>query len=210
MVVAGIIIVISSVVLTSNGSFNKTLILANTAYDIALTLRSAETYGLGSRIAPGGVANAGYGLNFKSATPGSFTLFADIYPPSSSSSRCHQAADPSAPDARPGDCAYEADRGERVTDYNLGNGITVSNFCARASGGWSCANAHDGYGGGLTSLDIVFARPNPEAYISVNGLYSALFRVTQACLTISSPQDSKRFISILTSGQITANAPSCP
>ena len=79
MVVLTIIVVITTVVVASQSSFNKTLILVNTAYDIALTLRSAETYGLGSR-AFGGVVNAGYGLNFQSGTPQSFTLFADTYP----------------------------------------------------------------------------------------------------------------------------------
>ena len=56
MVVLAIIVTITGVTLTSQTSFNKTLVLANTAYDIALTLRSSQTYGLGSR-AFGGITN---------------------------------------------------------------------------------------------------------------------------------------------------------
>ncbi len=206
MVVLTIIVIITVVVLTSHSSFNKTLILANTAYDIALSLRSAETYGLGSR-AVGTTVNAGYGLHFQSGTPGSFTLFADTYPSPSVSSVCHPINDVSAPNAQSGNCSYESGQGEKVTSYALGNGITISDFCAYSTSSWSCAYA---LGGGLSSLDIVFARPNPEPFISVNGSYSASFPATSACLTVSSPQGGAHYISVSASGQINANAVSCP
>ena len=206
MVVFAIITIIMAVVLTSQSSFNKTLILANTAYDIALTLRSIETYGIGSR-AFGTTVNAGYGLHFESGTPGSFTLFADTNPVPSVSSVCHPISDASAPNAQPGDCIYEPDYAERVASYTLGNGITVSDFCAYALGGWSCAYAH---GGGLTALDIVFARPNPEPFMSVNGLYSTSNPVTAACIAVTSPKGGAQYISVAASGQINANAAQCP
>lgn len=206
MVVLTIIVTITAVVLTNQSSFNKTLILTNTAYDIALTLRSAQTYGIGSR-ATGISANAGYGIDFQKATPGFFTLFADAYPAPSTLSVCHPTNDASAPDARPGDCAYQSNQGEKVMDYMLGNGITVNDFCAYALGSWSCAHAQ---GGGLSSLDIVFARPNPDPFISTNGSYSTDFPVTAACLAITSPQGGAHFISISAAGQITATAASCP
>lgn len=206
MVVLTIIVVITVVVLASQSSFNKTLILANTAYDIALALRSAETYGLGSR-ASGTTLNAGYGLHFQSGTPASFTLFADTYPLPSTSSVCHPIADASAPNAQSGNCSYESGQGEKVTAYALGNGITVSDFCAYISGSWSCAYSR---GGGLSSLDIVFARPNPNPFISVNGSYSASFPATSACLTVTSQQGGAHYVSVSASGQITANAVSCP
>ena len=206
MVVLTIIMVITVVVLVSQSSFNKTLILANTAYDVALTLRSAETYGLGSR-AFGTTVNAGYGIHFESGTPGSFTLFADRYPAPSVSSVCHPINDASAPNAQSGNCSYEPNQGEKVTSYTLGNGITIRDFCAYALGSWSCAAAH---GGGLTSLDIVFARPNPEPFISVNGSYTTALPITAACITLTSPQEGLQYISVGSSGQITANAAPCP
>ncbi|MBU6388703.1 type II secretion system GspH family protein [Patescibacteria group bacterium] len=203
MVVLAIILALSVVILSSQSTFNKTLVLANTAYDVALTLRSAETYGLGSRAA-GTVANAGYGLHFEKAQPGTITLFADAYPAPSTLSVCHPTSDASAPDARPGNCVYDSAQGEKVVDYTLGNGITVSDFCAYA-GSWSCAN-----NGSLSSLDIIFSRPNPEPLISTNGLYSGINPPTAACLVIHSPQGGSRFISIGASGQIIANAASDP
>ena len=206
LVVVAIILIVTSLAFVSQSSFNKTLILANTAYDIALTLRSTETYGLGSRSLAGG-SNTGDGLNFDATTPGSFTFFADVSPSPSTAPGCHQTSDPSAPDARPGDCVYQEDQGEKVTTYTLGNGIVVSNFCAYSLGVWSCAHSGDET---LSSLDIVFVRPNADPFMSVNGLYSTAFPVTQACIALSSPQGGERFVSVAASGAITANALSCP
>ena len=149
MVVLAIIVILTGIVLTSQSTFNKTLVLANTAYDIALTLRTAETYGLGSR-AFGSSANAGYGIDFNHATPGSFTLFADTNLPNAATCHGLPTGGASAPDAQPGNCIYDG-ASEQVTDYMLGNAVTVSDFCAYALGSWTCAASH---GSTLTSLDM--------------------------------------------------------
>ena len=210
LVVFTIIVVITAVVLASQGNFNKTLVIANTAYDVALALRSAETFGLGSR-AFGTTVNAGYGLHFESGTPGSFTLFIDTYPPPSPSSVCHPTSDASAPSAQSGNCAYDTSpTNERVQTYTLGNGITVGNFCAKSSNSWSCVYPRGAYSGGLSSLDIVFARPNPTPFMSKDGVYSTFFPLTAACLVITSPQGGEKYISVVASGQISANAATCP
>lgn len=197
MVVVAIIGIISAVVVTNQSSFSNTITLSNTAYDVALTLRSAQTYGIGGRAAFGAAANAGYGLHFNRARPESFILFADIYPRPSISS-CHPTSNPSAPDAKPGNCSYDQDKREKVVGYTIGNGMVVSKLCAY-SGSWSCE---------LSSIDIVFLRPNPNPFISTNGSYSS--SVSSACLTIRSPQGGERYISVAASGQINANATSCP
>jgi len=204
LVVLAIIVTITSVVLTSQSSFNKTLILANTAYDVALSLRSAATYGLGGRAIS--MSPTGYGMHFELSTPGSFTLFADTYPPPSALS-CHPAGDQTTLDAQPGNCSYEWDQDQMVMTYALGNNITIGDFCASSSGAWSCAYAE---GGGLTALDIVFARPDADPFMSVNGGYSTVSPVTSACLKISSPLGGERYVAVSSTGRITANATSCP
>src|SRR3989344_4714141 len=83
LVVTAIIGVLSLVVVVNQGSFNRTFMLANTSYDIALTLRNAQTFGMGSRSRDGS-ENAGYGIHFDKNTPKSFILFADIFPGSGS------------------------------------------------------------------------------------------------------------------------------
>jgi prepilin-type N-terminal cleavage/methylation domain-containing protein len=189
MVVLAIIGIIMSIVLNSQSTFNKTIILKNAAYDIALTLRSVETYGLGSRATVGNVKNAGYGVHFQSGAQGSFILFADTSP----SASC------TMPDCKPGDHIYTSGDDTFVQTYTLGNGITISDFCA-FSGRWWCASASE-----LSSLDIVFARPNPDAFIRSGGS-----SYTSACLAVTSPQGGAKYVSVASSGQITANAAPCP
>ena len=138
LVVIAIITIISGIIFTSQSSFNKTLILANTAYDVALSLRGAETYGLGGHALS--AVPTGYGLHFDRATPGSFLLFADSYPAASSGSACHAPTNTGGGlDAQPGDCSYESGTGKdtTVSNYTLGNNITVSDFCAFAAGAWT-------------------------------------------------------------------------
>jgi prepilin-type N-terminal cleavage/methylation domain-containing protein len=197
LVVFAIIVSIMGVVFTSQGSFNKTFTLTNTAYDVALSLRGAQTYGLGSR-AVGTTVNAGYGLHFESSTPASFSFFADTSP----------VASCSTPDCKPGNYVYTAGSDALVRTYTLGNGITLTDFCAYTSS-WTCATAHGGYAGGLSSLDVVFARPNPDPFMSVNGSYSQVLPATAACLTLSSSLGS-RYVSVSSAGQISASAASCP
>jgi len=193
LVVFSIITVLTGVVFSSQSSFNKTLVLTNTAYDIALTLRSAETYGLSSRAA-GAAASVGYGIHLSSGVRNSFILFADT----SGGISCAGMT----PDCKSGDHVYSAGGdAPPVQTYVIGNGITISNFCVRTSAGSSCVPD-------VSSLDIVFVRPNPNPLISANGSYSAAN--TGACLTIASPQGGTRSISIAASGQIIANATSCP
>ena len=200
MVVLAIITVIASVVFTSQGSFNKTLVLENTAYDIALTLRSAQSRGLGSRALIDAAGNlvserSGYGLHLIQSTPASFTFFADTFPDVSCDT----------PDCRPGDHVYTAGSDSLLKTYLLGNGITIGNFCAFINGSWECSA-----NGSITALDIVFMRPNPNPFMSADGAYSPLFPVTKACITVISPQGGSKFISVASSGQISANEPADP
>ncbi len=171
MVVLAIIGIISVVTLNSQSSFNKALVLANTTYDIALAIRSAETFGIGSR-ASGSIANAGYGVHFARGTANSFILFPDISPINSSCT---------TPDCKPGNYVYDAVADAPVQTYTLGNGMTISNFCVVA-GVPSCENTN---GETLDSLDIVFSRPNPDSFMSTNGFYSALTTKTQGIMILS-------------------------
>ncbi|MDO8742635.1 MAG: type II secretion system protein [bacterium] len=193
LVVTAIIMVITAITMNSQTSFNKSLILANTAYDIALTFRSAETYGISSRVVNGNT-NVGYGIHIQTAPNHIFTLFADTDP----SPNCHglPSGGAGAPNAVPGDCMYTPSQDEKIQEYNIGNSIYMTNFCVYESGSWSCASD------GLTTLDIVFARPNPDPFINVTG--------SRACVALASTQGGSRSVWVEASGAITANASPCP
>ena len=212
LVVISIIMVITALVLNSQGSFNRTVTLANTAYDVALSIRSAETYGIDSHSINGNT-NVGYGIDFQKTTPNSFRLFADSYPaPSSSYGVCHRSIDPNMPDARAGDCIYEPSGSGSTKDslinvYTIANGMTISKFCAEQAGVWSCSNSVSNQ---LTSMDIVFVRPDPVPYISTNGFYDTITPATSACIALTSPQGGARYVKVTPSGEVIGNASSCP
>ncbi len=63
LVSLGIILIITSIVLLGQNSFNKNLVLVDTAYTVAFTLRQAQTLALSSRKV-GTIQNAGYGTHF--------------------------------------------------------------------------------------------------------------------------------------------------
>lgn len=205
LVVFAIITTITGIVLVQHSSFNRSFTLANTAYDIALTLRSAETYGLGNRAA-GSVANTGYGVHFDKAAPAAFTFFADNSP-SVAGSPCHPlpTLGAAAPNAQPGDCIYTAGSDQKVAAYSIGNGITVSNFCAKDNTGWKCSTVAPQ---SLSTLDITFSRPNAEPFVFANGNKNKKY--SAACLAVTSAQGDNRYVTVSASGEISATATSCP
>jgi type II secretory pathway pseudopilin PulG len=199
LIVLGIITVILSVILTGQSSFNNSAILSNTAYDIALTLRTAQTYGTGGRSF--GTQLIGYGIHVDTTQPSRFSLFADTYPAigaNDGAGMCHAGQDSQVLSAVAGDCTYESGSGEDqlISTETIGNGITISDACWYA-GGWTCASASS-----AKTLDIVFSRPNPTPFISPGGTYDASAGVSEACLLVTSGNGSTRAIMVNINGAI--------
>lgn len=207
LVVLSIIGILSIIVVVSQRTFNRTILLNYTAYDIALSIRSAQTYGLGSRTSAEG-RNIGYGVRFASGAPGSFILFADAYPGTADAQppiSCHPrrtGADGSEPDAVPGDCVYQAGQDGLVGQYTIGNGMQVSGLYAYDSNGVRTNS--------LGSLDIVFARPNTRTYVSSGvGATPSYVGFSRACVTLTSPQGGNSYIHVQPTGEINVNSTAC-
>ncbi len=204
LIVLAIIGVLTVVMTTSHTTFNRTILLSYTAYDVALTIRSAETYGLGTRVTSSDMlSNTGYGIHI-TPNSASFTFFADENTPSNSN-QCHQlrtGADGSEPDAIAGNCAYDGDS-EKVQLYTLGNGMKITNVYGYRPG---AATPRDEVGAGQ-SLDMVFARPNPKAFMSYMGAY---VEGASACLEIASPQGGTSHVYVGSTGQVTVGSKECP
>jgi len=213
LVVLAIMVVIMAIVLTGQNTFNQSLVLANTAYDVGLSIRSAEVYGIASR-SLGSALSTGYGVDFSSIPSPSFIFFADISPALPvPNGTCHYVANnadpsgPTGPAAKPGDCIYES--GEAVQTYTLGNNMKVSNFCAYTSSGTSyCAT---GGSASADELDIVFTRPNTSATITAlkGGVVTNTLPLSTACITIASPYNTTRVVRVTSVGEIDLPA-SCP
>ncbi len=140
LVVVGIFVVITGVVLANNARFNSSVLLGNAAYDVALSVRQAQVYGLSTQVHQG-VFQVGYGMHF--AGPVEYLLFADL----DSNKRYDPATD------------------QIVQTYALGRGHTVYRYCGQKSDGTEDCTDNQA---AITHLDIAFLRPNPDSTITAD------------------------------------------
>jgi hypothetical protein len=142
IVVTGIIVVLSGIMLANHNKFGGAITLRNVAYDIALSIRQAQTYGISIRKfgAGAGSFSAGYGMHFEITSPNGYIMFADAVSENG---------------------LYDA--GESVESFTISGGYHVQNLCATATGGGAevCE---------LEKLDVMFKRPVPDAFIRANSL----------------------------------------
>ena len=139
LVVTGIIALISGLVLANNNRFGGQVLLQNLAYDIALSIRQAQVFGISAQRFNGSFG-AAYGVHFVPSADGSqsiFVLFAD-------------AVDTNG--------VYDPP-GEMVQSTTVAQGYRVSAVCANVPGSAECTSA--------SSLDITFRRPEPDAFIRI-------------------------------------------
>jgi prepilin-type N-terminal cleavage/methylation domain-containing protein len=140
LVSVSILAFITTTVLANHSRFNSSLLLGNLAYDVALSVRQAQVYGLSVR-SYNSAFNIGYGVHFSSPT--SYLFFADI----DNDKRYTEAAD------------------AIIREYTLSQRYQVQRFCAAlASGEEHCSDGEIP----ITYLDIVFVRPDPDAHIATS------------------------------------------
>ncbi len=135
IVVVGIVVTISSIVLASYSQFGGTVLLRNLAYDVALSVREAQIFGISARSFGGVEFAAGHGVYFDlQETNRSFTLFTDANE----------------------DGVYTSAGSEWVETYNLGQGYLIERICVPDGETEDCL---------VTDLSILFKRPEPDAII---------------------------------------------
>lgn len=201
LVVLSIIMVITLVAITSQSTFNKTLLLSNTAYDVALSIRTAQVQGIeGSTPQGGTLKNIGYGFWMRSSSPTSYKIFADT-----AGTGCSGGL----PNCSTGDGWYNSitDGSSYAKTYNINNNISITNWCVYDSSGAGvkrCMNDTDA----LSELDITFSRGHPDPTIHVidqNFLYTnTLF--SSACLKLTSPYGGARYVLVGGAGAISVSS----
>ncbi len=217
MVVLAIILIITSIALLGQSSFNRSLVLTDTAYTIAFSVREAQSLGISSRKA-GTIQNAGYGVHF-SANASNYLLFADTNPVAPGDTAnpdvCSGHTETSGPEAKPGNCMYDA-VSEIVRTYTLNNGFKIKSFCGTPAGGGAerCSTSSSG---ALQALDILYMRPNTNSVIigitnsSFPAPTSARVKLTDATIRITSPDGvAERCIYVSQAGQVSVQQPGGP
>jgi prepilin-type N-terminal cleavage/methylation domain-containing protein len=172
IVVVSILAIVSLIILVKHQTFNSHIILGSLTYDVALSLREAQVFGLAVREeALTDSFDIGYGIHFDENLNDKYTLFSDVNNDS------------------------EFNAGDNtLREYSIGRGIVISKFCATPVG----STVEICSPGGITFLDIVFKRPDPEAYFSTSGggTYS------QVRIELLAPKGTTREVEVLATGQI--------
>jgi len=174
LVVMGIIVVITGVVLANNTRFGGAVLLENFAYDVALSMRKAQIYGISVR-RTGTDFLGGHGIHFDLADPTHYSLFAD-----SSKNGLY-------------------DEGESVpAEMTISQGYSISDLCATPPGGSETCD-------GISKLNILFKRPEPDAWISSTD--ESCISPPNACkesarIVLRSPRGDTKSVVVWANGQI--------
>lgn len=139
LVVTAIIVVVTSIVLVNNNRFGGIVQLENLTYDVALTVRQAQVYGISVQRFGANDFSLGYGVHFDTNLPQTYRLFGDLN----------------------SDGLWNAGEDVSPSPYTIVSGFTVSGLCApEGVDAASCTR--------VSQLDIVFKRPEADAFIRKN------------------------------------------
>lgn len=148
--------VMTALVVAKYGNFNQSVLLTDLAYDTAITVRTAQTYGLSVQNSQVGSNSFsyGYGVDFCANASGcngpTGITIANI--------QLVLFADTDVNGSTFGDGKYDnSDIQESL--YTITRGAIVSGFCFSDG----CSSPDSGV---YTRLDITFKRPNPDAVIN--------------------------------------------
>lgn len=177
LVSIGILTAITSVLLANHSRFGGNLLVGNLAYDIALSIRQAQLFGLSVRefkpASGGGRFDFGYGVHLSSSDLNTYTLYADFNL----------------------DNVYQTGVDEIEEIFNIRKGYGIKKFCATQIGGAvDCSDT-----GAISTLNITFLRPDPDANIRVSG---SMVAYRSATVVVQSPQGRERTILVESTGQI--------
>jgi prepilin-type N-terminal cleavage/methylation domain-containing protein len=192
LVSIGIFTLITTTSVFGYSDFNSSVLLTNLAYDVALSVRQAQFYGITVKQSSDPLVNfdSGYGVHFtRDAT--SYTLFEDGRGGGTLNHQYETALDPADDEA--------------IETYSIQKGNFISRLCAKGSGSINC---------GLTSLDLSFMRPNPETYVALSeNANPSVFDPAQtlSIICVASPKGTVRKVTVESTGQISVStdAPEC-
>ena len=185
LVVTAIIVVVTGIILADNNRFGGVVQLENLAYDVALSIRQAQVYGISvARFSTASVCAgqpqssnfcSGYGMHFDIRDPQHYEFFADVS----------------------GNGLYDPSENVPPSPYTIANGFKISALCTTPPVGTeSC---------GATAIDVVFKRPEPDAWISAGGASCILSNgpcEEGARIVLTSPRGDTMSVVVEVNGQI--------
>ncbi len=175
VVSTSILLVITTAVLVNHAAFGGNVLLGALAYDVGLSVRQAQVFGLSVREfnTGSGTFDIGYGVHFDVNDSKSYRIFADI------------------------DKNKIFNNGDGTEDvFFIGQGFSIARTCVTNTAFVEiCSDTED-----VSTLDIVFIRPDPDAFIRINGDTVTMYQ--RARIVIQSPNGNEREVIVESTGQI--------
>lgn len=175
VVSTGIMLMITMVVLVNHAAFGGNVLIGALAYDVGLSVRQAQVFGLSVREfgVGSGTFNIGYGVHFDIDNASSYEIFADV-----NKSKTFDVGDGT----------------EEV--FLIGQGFSVARICGTTVASIErCSNVDS-----ISTLDITFIRPDPDAIIRIDGDAATVYQ--SARIVVQSPQGKEREVTVESTGQI--------
>lgn len=173
MVSIGIFVFMTALLIAKYGNFNQTTFLTNLAYDVAITLHTAQTYGLSS---------VGQGSNFSYA-------YGVHFDPVSNNKKLILFSDNNA------DNKFDQSNDSIISTYNITHSAIIGGVCKSTTASCSSSTSEN--------LDIIYKRPNPEARIcDSTACISGGAPYAYAKIVVQAVDGSIRSINVYRTGQI--------
>lgn len=194
VVVLAIGAILIAVVIFNYRDADSSLIMRNLAYEVSLTIRQAQTYGIGVKESSeeNNAFDNAYGVQFNHPVTNvfndTFYLFSDIYNDTSDKEyRCNQTNTSGA--------CTSAGGSEVIDALSLTRQITIQSICGnRLDNGQNvCTSA-----GANAMLNIAFKRPNPDAVITLG----TNIRLADVTIRLVGQNGSTIDVYVNTAGQI--------
>lgn len=173
LISVGIFTIMSAIILANYPEFRSRSALDNLTAQVATVFREAQVYGISVR-EEGSSFSAGYGVHVSAANNKELIIFADI------------------------DKGFTFSKDDTVLEtFTLNGGETISQICAPSCVGDQTKPIQP------DSVTVVFIRPNPDAYFSVNDVYDEGSMPPSISIQISNKSGSyRRYVELYTTGQI--------
>lgn len=184
LVTLSLFVILTTIVLFSQSKFNGSILLTNLAYDVALTVRQAQTYGVNVRETPKGSFDKAYGIYFDTKKDNKkFILFVED---SKDDGRYNGNTD----------CKSSADL--CLNGYNIKRGNYIKDLQVTSP------NCNPDTECSVEELNITFRRPDPDARFKAKKNTGDYFEnITEAKIIISSADGSNsRNVLVKSTGQI--------
>ena len=188
LVVLAIIMIMAGIALANNNQFGRQVDLENSAYKLALDVRTAQSFGI-NRLDSGSSGTINweaefqapdpYGIVFSSEVsptiPGVFNESYALFLDRSEGSYDEYFFDNVVGDTS-GTICISNQTSECIDIVAINRGVYISDICVRTSGSGCAPN--------VDQVHISFRRPNPDAFIRVPG---SSIEYSSAEITLTSP-----------------------